>query len=316
MLNIDLWAEDTCADAFFHPSLGLRDYLLVLGEETLWRFEKQGLDLSAQTVVDPIKCRVENRPEQRLVAILDMIDGSDLIERDLENWCSAMVVFSPATRPPRILLSVVQDSRDRIYIATDSEAFMIEATRGADGSISYDPTGKVPLKVPAKPDKLGICFYAQKLSHYATVPIGFKAWLTSVRGRDALRIYTLAGNPMMVRLANGEKIHVVFEHKGQFAHDAVPGAYIAWKAGAKLIDLDSQRDITACNLASALLRPTDKLRYVLASTNQLGRSLAKHLNPRNQKEFACAECDGSGLQVRKPGTEPGHARRRSGPPRG
>jgi fructose-1,6-bisphosphatase/inositol monophosphatase family enzyme len=253
ILYVDKEAENGCA-TYLGRHFG-DDCLCVLGEETLWK--------------DPDK---DLSRESRIVAILDMVDGSDLLERELGNWCSAMVFFDPKT--PEILFSIVQDARDRIYFADQSGAYCV-----GKGNSPQRLSG--PQAVSS--DAASVCFYAQKPKHLTTIPDGFFEWLRNIKTRNKesrLRIYTLAGNPMMAKLANGENIHVVFEHIGQHPHDAVPGLYIALRAGAHLLDFES-RPITEAHLAQSLLKPSGAgLQYVLASTNELALEVAAALRPR------------------------------------
>jgi fructose-1,6-bisphosphatase/inositol monophosphatase family enzyme len=278
VLAVDTEAEDLC-DLFLRaPSLGLSDHLLVLGEETLW--DLPDLDLSKQHVEmegSNRKPRVVDGPETKVVAILDMIDGSDLLERGLGNWCSAIVFFDPTTHPPKILFSLVHDADDSvIYGADELEAFRIKV--GKRGKLD-----RRPLRSPKAVifSDASICFYAQKTNPFNTIPEGFYKWLASniavEPNVDRLRIYTLAGNPMMCKLGDGEDIHTVFEHRGQFPHDAVPGVYIARRAGASLLDLEGN-EITEQRLANSLLTPSvGKLKYVLASTHELATEIGAAL---------------------------------------
>jgi fructose-1,6-bisphosphatase/inositol monophosphatase family enzyme len=90
------------------------------------------------------------------------------------------------------------------------------------------------------------------------------------------RIYNFAGNPMMVKVADGS-MSAVFELLGQSPHDVVPGAFIAKCAGAKLTDLrgrDIDLDAALCKPAA----PDAKLRYVLSCTSELGAELVGALS--------------------------------------
>lgn len=87
---------------------------------------------------------------------------------------------------------------------------------------------------------------------------------------------------MMMRLVDGHKrIDCVFELRGQYAHDAVPGLYIAVKAGALLFDPNGVR-ITDADLANKLMKPAsnkpeDKLCYLLCATQELGQHLLSQM---------------------------------------
>jgi hypothetical protein len=90
------------------------------------------------------------------------------------------------------------------------------------------------------------------------------------------RFYNLAGNPMMVRLADGI-IDVVFDLKGQRPHDVVPGAFIAMMAGALLWDIDLQQSVSDSSSMNKLLHPgSSSIKYVLAANRVVssrGRSI-------------------------------------------
>jgi hypothetical protein len=298
MLQVDKEAENSCA-AFLLGMLGEEKELLVLGEETLWKLPAD-LDLSRQSV----KVRYPDDPlviegaETRYTVILDMIDGSDLLERRLGNWCSAMVFFDP--RVPKILCSLVQDSGGVIYGAHETSTFLItpETKRGDN----LEPLKGVEVREILKTDQIdrkklprthtdqiAVCFYNQNLKHFkSTTPLGLADWLQTLpkEEQERFRIYTLAGNPMMAKMAHRENIHVVFEHEGQYPHDVVPGAYIALKARAHLYDFHGVT-ITEAALAKSLLNPSgQKIKYVLASTQELAVDIACALDQRCTRDAA------------------------------
>lgn len=206
-----------------------------------------------------------------LVALVDMVDGTDLLKRDLSNWCSALIFFQPTQA--KILGAFVGIQSDGIYYSTGDGAYK-------------QPPGRVPpvqLRGPSDVSRLkdaSLCFYGQKIKNLLPVinNKNFISTLNEIRKNEIttkekanLRIYNLAGNPMMVKLADGI-IDCIFEIKGQHPHDVAPGAYIAQQAGAVLKSLDD-KDI---DLLPALLRPADPslyLRYILASTEQLYQEL-------------------------------------------
>ncbi len=284
MLLVDKAAENACRRTLY-KKFGGPDQLLVLGEETLWKLPS-GLDLSRQTIHLDGSTPIINTgvPETRLTAILDMIDGSDLLERGFGNWCSALVFFQP-TPSPKILFSMVQDAMGNIYGADERATFLIKPAAspspmnqlcGPEVRILHPPENQKDRQRPEYTDQIAICFYAQKRKHFISISERFRQWVSAVSA-ERLRVYTLAGNPMMVKLANGEHIHAVFEHRGQYPHDMVPGAYIALKAGAHLLDRNGDK-IDDAALARSLLQPAGaKLQYVLAATPEIGHELAPTL---------------------------------------
>ena len=84
-----------------------------------------------------------------------------------------------------------------------------------------------------------------------------------------LRIYNLAGNSMMVRLAEG-RVHAVLDIHGQKLYDVIPGAYIATKAGAFWGDLEGN-EITDDYLRERYLSkgPDERIKYILATSKNL-----------------------------------------------
>ena len=73
--------------------------LVIIGEENL---RSPDLDLTNK---------------EGLVVLMDMIDGTDLLERDLSNWCSALIFYSPLEK--KILASFVGIPNDGVYYALD-----------------------------------------------------------------------------------------------------------------------------------------------------------------------------------------------------
>jgi hypothetical protein len=295
MLVVDKVAENECA-RFLTKAYG-ESNIGVLGEETLWRLKALNLRTSR---VDGYGSRaiVIGRPETRPTFLLDMIDGSDLIERGLGNWCSALIFMKPGIHP-QILFSLVQNEDGTIYGADEMGAFVIPAGNPRGGLLPVRGPDTVLLSKPAndKPKReeiaqIAICYYGQKVGHFATIPPELFAWANASECKKRLRFYNLAGNPMMARLANGESVHAVFEHIGQLPHDAAPGAYIALKAGAHLLNLSGVK-IGADDLATSLMTPSGaQMQYVLASTLELADELAQALGSR-RVFYACPteKCD-------------------------
>jgi fructose-1,6-bisphosphatase/inositol monophosphatase family enzyme len=293
MLQVDKIAENLCRHRL---SKQLKKDCVVLGEETLWKLPSS-LDLTKQHVTfegrthDP---KATSGAEDRTVIIIDMIDGSDLVERGFGNWCSAMIAFRPGP-PPKILFAMIHNDDDKIYGADEVGTFIIprharfstEIKKLSGPELRRLRTAKERVKKghkhtkddkepPEETKQIAICFYAQKFGHFSTIPGGFQRWMRTSPASERLRIYNIAGNPMMARLANGENIHAVFEHLGQYPHDAAPGAYIGLQAAAYLVDLNG-KSIAINDLATKLLRPSERhgLKYVLASTKELAVTIAR-----------------------------------------
>jgi fructose-1,6-bisphosphatase/inositol monophosphatase family enzyme len=256
--------------------------LEVWGEESICEKSQESLSFRSKT---------------KTVALLDMIDGTDLVNRHLGNWCAAMAFIYPPQK--EILASVIALPTREFYVAEQGKQpykvhLRTDAAKISPGLLSE----RTELKL--NPDRVlnlteaAVCFYGQKAANLLTV---FKSLLPmSPASREAakvgdqnvncrlgeylykmsaskprMRIYTLAGNPMMVRVADGT-IDAVFELRGQKPHDVVPGAFIAKQANAVFWDLDGN-DI---DIAEAALDPNaSNLRYVLAGSKSLAEQVLR-----------------------------------------
>jgi len=253
-LVVDILAERLAAVELWRRLRGLDP--LILGEESL---RDESLDLSEET---------------RLVALLDMVDGTDLLERGLGNWCSAATFYLPAER--QILGAFVAVPEGYIYFWTVDtpvpQKFNIKSGR------TEPISGPSDVRVVSE---ASIAFYGQKMVNFCSCA----GELAHEQNRNLLakglatRIYNLAGIPMMMKVVDGsghKRIDAVFELLGQNPHDVVPGAVIVQGAGATVLGLDG----ASLDLVSALLRPSDpsrRLRYVLAATPELGAELLECL---------------------------------------
>ena len=210
---------------------------------------------------------------QGTVFLGDMVDGSDLLMAGIGNWCSTAVCFSPVRR--RILAAVIAHADGRIYFAREdrdeanvSIRFVTPRPPGTEvANIHVDRT--VTNISNAK-----LCYYGQKWGHMLVPDRAF----CDAMG-DLGRVYNLGGNPMMAKLAEG-RVHAVFDVIGQNAHDVVPGAYIALKAGAAM-STPRNEPIDENYLFEKLLEPSKKINYVLAASEDLRKELCQKL--RNVK---------------------------------
>lgn len=240
---------------------------VILGEESL---RDENLDLSNET---------------HLIALLDMVDGTDLFERGLGNWCSAAAFFLPAER--RILGAFVAVPEGDIYFWT------VDTPMPQKFNIKTRTTEPIcgPSHVRAI-SEASIAFYGQKIVNLnaGSSQLAHALNQNLLDQNRATRIYDLAGIPMMMKVVDRgghKRIDAVFEVLGQNPHDVVPGAVIAQRAGATVLGLDG----APLDLASALLRPADRsrrLRYVLAATPELATELLTCLNHRGTDEAKIA----------------------------
>lgn len=257
---VDLFAERMFMD-IIHTHFG-SDRILVLGEESL----REDVDLTN---------------EERTCVLIDMIDGTDLLRRGFSNWCSAVAVFSPRER--RIEGAYVALPNRSLYYATADEpgarkvALSEASLKGAKG-----PQELPGPSADADLSKATVCTYAQKPRNLQEVSRlllrpQVQSWLQTA---TESRFYSLAGNPMMIRVPEGT-VDLVFELRGQAPHDMIPGAFIATKAGAVLTGLDGS-PLGEEELTRRLCRPAHagaRLTYLLAANAGLADEAAALLGP-------------------------------------
>lgn len=203
-----------------------------------------------------------------------MVDGTDLLARGLANWCSAMVFY----RAGEILAGFVALPNEAIYFHAPDygrEAFKLVPGRGQSPMRVRGPRRDATLS------NASLCFYGQKPRNFRLVAQGarFVQMLEEMESEVATtRLYNLGGNPMMIRLIDGNvPVDAVFDIEGQLPHDVVPGAFIAAAAGASVQGIDG----TALDLAASLRRPAHssaELRYVVAANDDLARQLLAALS--------------------------------------
>lgn len=140
-LRIDLVAEDSFATHLRTFRKGRFKYINVFGEE------RRGSISTARS----------------LCALLDVVDGTDLLERGFGNWCAAILFYDP-NRPPgsRIPLAFIAlaEPRVRIYHAR-CESNNAWVTEGKKTTEVRGPTSVRSLA------EASICFYGQKASRMA-----------------------------------------------------------------------------------------------------------------------------------------------------
>lgn len=221
--------------------------------------------------------------------MVDALDGSDLYERDLGNWCTAATFFTPNARPGRRLRAAVAGLPDgSIYYGTDTSR-SVEVIRKPKS-----PPEKVRgMSSTRSAETACICFYGQKVGNFlagAETPLWPALFARDVAQRIEkrkvlrLRIYNLAGIPMILKMVdkvakNGAGIDAVVDFKGQKAHDVVPGAFLALKAGAQVVEPDGT-PITIRRLEEVLLRPnTESLAYIIAVSKELKDNIVKLNRP-------------------------------------
>ena len=229
-----------------------------------------------------------------------------------DMWCTAIVVFDPVRR--KVLSSVVGLGNGEIFSATHGE-HRAYVTRPSNEELAV----VAPHEFPSRPSgqisvrDATIAFYGQKAASFLSVirlPRFVQRLEEIARDKNAnFRLHTLAGNPVMVKLIDrardrdgnvaGRGFDAVFDVKGQMLHDCIPGAVIALREGANLIDLDTDEFLTEADLGERLLEPTKKLRYVLAATEELARELSSMLQV-DSPELASERSDDVGTSTSAP----------------
>src|SRR6266705_2467417 len=134
LLVVDLLAEHffmSCVARRFGP-----DMVEIYGEESL--------------ALNP-----DLRQETRTCILIDMVDGTDLLERDFSNWCSAIVVFSPQERRIEGSFVFLKSEKGRyLYYTKDTRTFKKRFNIAPNSVRSMDETYRwelpIPLKGPAK----------------------------------------------------------------------------------------------------------------------------------------------------------------------
>jgi fructose-1,6-bisphosphatase/inositol monophosphatase family enzyme len=215
--------------------------------------------------------------EEKIVASIDAVDGTDLVSKGLYNWCTAVFFFKPDSH---IIASLVGVPSGAIYYASDEGAFMESIIEGEKKRRKLN----VPYKKMAKNiNDASICFYGQKAPNFLSIAKNhsFLKLLTGFQkeidaGKDVpFRIYNFGGNPMMIKLIEGG-VDAVIELRGQSLYDVVPGAFIAQRAGAFWGDLKGN-EITKEYLREKFLSSTEpgELSYILTSSRQMYNQLLR-----------------------------------------
>jgi fructose-1,6-bisphosphatase/inositol monophosphatase family enzyme len=250
---------------------------------------------------------ITNRTE--IVAIMDIIDGTDLLLRRFGNWCSAIVFFYPPEQ--RILLSVVADHEGNVFYATHKDSgayFLAKSCKSLDAAVRLhtetrtlstdDAYIRLVRNRPSGPSRNEsllnalVCFVGQKPHSFLAAADnvrfcnrlrGLKKLLDEkVRPAPAFRLYNLGGIPMMPKVANGILDAVIGLQRPK-PHDFVAGAYIALKAGAFLGNLHG-RALGEVDLANQLNHPKEKYSpYIVSCTESLYEELVECLIPERAK---------------------------------
>jgi fructose-1,6-bisphosphatase/inositol monophosphatase family enzyme len=202
-----------------------------------------------------------------LTILLDVIDGTRLLEHGSDGWCSAAVAFLPPTG--EIIASVVMLPSGVAYCASAAGAWKCRLRHGA--------IQVMPLSGPSARRSCGevsIAFYGYTKKRFLSLSTGQLGRLLE-SGDLSKNVFIVGGNPALVRTMDGtQQIDVVVEPFGQAPHDVIAGAYFCRQAGGAVIDLNGG----ALDLEGILQGPlTRKLRFVAASDSELANSICRQL---------------------------------------
>jgi hypothetical protein len=296
-LTVDWDAEQNFRTQFRKYKNAMFREVLVYGEESI---------SSKTNVSDKVS------DKDGLVALVDMVDGTDLLERNLSNWCSAAVFFYPnGPVGKRIAAACVGLPSGKIYFTHEKMEKEVRFEKfdrhGHEQTISDTVGGKSSV---TRLENASICFYGQKpASLMAMARTELFAYLAEKESDRKLkrkeaeesdsvlvdknkenRIYTLSGIPMMMKLIDRQvpiaaNIDAVIQLDGQHPHDAVPGLYIARHGDAFILNLKTEKEMTDEELEQGLTRPghdDEKMTYIVASTPELCYEILPLLKTKNQ----------------------------------
>lgn len=229
----------------------------------------------------------------KIVAFVDAIDGTDLLVRDFENWCCAMVFVCPKAQ--QILCAVIGHSSGDIYYANDSGAYI--RPRDAKGKKHRDKILRRDVNQKVELCHASLCFYGQKPKQLLAVGThdSFIRAMNELKLRMSdkkadsgrieqkgeklgVRLYNFGGNPMMVKIPS-RAVDAVFSLSGVEVHDVVPGAYIAVQSGAAFTNLQG----IPINPATCLLNPQERVSYILSGSKHLTTELVALLGGMDKK---------------------------------
>jgi len=246
---------------------------------------------------------VDLEAEENTCVLVDALDGSDLYERGIGNWCSAVIFFTPRhSAEKRIRAAIVGLWTGEIYVADDDLSSEVMVITPNEFKYKQDEDNWNRIIAELKPGErrklrgrsdvktlldASICFYGQKIEKLRKT-VGHHGWdsskfKTSEKHRLVPRVYNLAGIPMILKLIDkpsksGSGIDLVMELEGQQPHDVVSGAFIAKRAGATVVDL-SNKEITYEALGKALLKPNaNDFQYIIASTPEVASEAVQNFS--------------------------------------
>ena len=228
--------------------------------------------------------------------VVDALDGSDLAERSLANWCSAAVFFDGAGSTAKIRAAVVGLPPNHVYFATDDDprVRVYRDLPDLEGQVLANLTLEAEEVTGLPPERglsdASLYFYGQKVDRL--LGVAQRPLLPAVCNEEFenLRIYNLGGIPMLVRMCDHQVkrargVDAVFELDGQKPYDVVPGLFFALKLGATVLDMSRPHPtpLGIEDLEEALSRQGEvQLQYLAAAHERLANELFPLLRPAAQ----------------------------------
>ncbi len=276
-IDVDLIADREFATQFRHYDGGRYASVVVTGEE------RPGEAVPVSGTVGTY-------------VVVDALDGSDLAERSLANWCSAAVFFDVASSSAKIRAAVVGLPPNHVYFATDDDprVRVYRDLPDLEGQVLANLTLEADEVTGLPPERAlsdaSLYFYGQKVERL--LGVAQRPLLPAVCNEEFenLRIYNLGGIPMLVRMCDHQVkrargVDAVFELDGQKPYDVVPGLFFALKLGATVLDLSRPHPtpIGVEDLEKALLGSGGvQLQYLAAAHERLADELFPLLRPAAQ----------------------------------
>lgn len=199
----------------------------------------------------------KTQKKEKLMFLLDAVDGTDLYAKNLGNWCTAILVYTDKEK--KILGSFVGLPSGTVYFSTDDIDGV--AKKPIEGSIAA-----IPNLDPRGNRHITISWYGQKANKFLSLARHkkFISFLRRQGPKSNFRILNIAGIPLMMRLIDGRvPVDVVVELYGQQPHDMIAGAYLVKKARGMLTDLNG-KDLDFARYLRDL--KGEKIRYILATS--------------------------------------------------
>ena len=232
----------------------------------------------------------EPNQDNKVCVLLDALDGSDLAERGLSNWCSAAVFIDHTTEAKKVLAAIVGVPPNHVYYADENDGVHvfrnIADLKGSRDRLILDPEPVKGLPRCRPLSEASLYFYGQKANrfcHFAQSKLVHRL-SGSIEEHSNLRLYNLGGIPMLIRMCDhpvnfARGVDAVFELQGQKPHDALAGLFFALKSKAKVFRISTDAnehgsEITFDTLDNLVNASDEKrLGYLVTAHQELANEL-------------------------------------------